>query len=55
MPAPVSATATSIPSAVARALTVIEPVGVNLTALEMRLMTTWMSRSRWPSMLGRSG
>ena len=32
---------------------VIEPASVNLTAFEMRLMTTWMSRSWSPVMDGQ--
>ena len=34
---------------------VTEPASVNLTAFEIRLMTTWIKRSRSPVITGRSG
>ena len=57
MPMPVSATLTMSSerpsSAVSPAEHVMVPVGVNLTAFEMRLMTTWIRRSRSPVTGGR--
>ena len=54
MPMPVSVTLTtsSPPRRTARQVT--EPASVNLTAFEIRLMTTWISRSRSPVTSGRS-
>ena len=68
IPTPVSVTLTTIsagapsdpppvvsaPGVASRAAHVMEPDGVNLTAFEMRLITTWIRRSRSPTTGGRS-
>ena len=52
MPMPVSLTLTTISLPRRSARQVMVPASVNFTALEIRLMTTWMRRSRSPVIAG---